>query len=224
MQWRVEEPHGYREPVHGLEDPEEVRTLERLELLERGLLLLLGVGQDEALHEREPVSEEHVLGPAEPDPLGSELPRLLGILREVGVRPHTEPAELVRPLEDRGERAGGLGRHDRHRADHDVARRPVDRDHVAFAHGRAVDGHALGVDVDVEPRRAAYRGLAHPACHDRGVADEPAPRGEDALGGDHPVHVVWRGLGAHEDHVLAPLRRALGVVGRERDLPDGGAR
>ena len=175
MQRRVEEPYGHGEPVHGLEDPEEVGALECLELLQRGLLLLLGVGQDEALHQREPVPEEHVLGPAEPDPLRSELPRLLGVLGEVGVRPHAEPAELVRPLEDRGEGAGGLGRHDRHRADHDVAGRPVDRDDLTFVHGRAVDGHALGVDVDVQRRRATHRGLAHAPRHDRGVAHEPAP-------------------------------------------------
>jgi len=203
--------------------PRKVGALQRLELLERGLLLFLGVGQDEPLHQRQSVPEEHVLGPAQPDPLRPELPRLLGVLGEVGVRPHAEPAELVRPLEDRCERAGGLGRHDRHRADHDVAGRPVDRDHVAFVHGRAVDGHALRIDVDVKRRRAAHRGLAHPPGDDRGVADETSARCQDALGGDHPVHVVRGGLGAHEDHVFAPLRRALGVVGRERDLPNGGA-
>ncbi len=46
------------------------------------------------------------------------------------------------------------------------------------------------VDVDVERGRAAHRGFAHAAGDDGGVADEPAPGGEDAFGGDHAVEVV----------------------------------
>ena len=51
--------------------------------------------------------------------------------------------------------------------------------------------------------------LAPAPGHHRGVADQPAPGGEDALGGEHPVHVLGRGLAAHQDDLLAPLGRRL---------------
>src|SRR3712207_8021387 len=38
-----------------------------------------------------------VLGPAQPDTLGAEAARHLGIMRRIGVGPHADLAELVRP-------------------------------------------------------------------------------------------------------------------------------
>ena len=81
------------------------------------------------------------------------------------------------------------------------------------------------VDVDVELVRAAHRRRAHAARDHRRVAHEPAARREDALRRDHPVEVVGRRLGAHEDHAPRPRCVArLGVVGGEVDLADRGAR
>ena len=98
MQRRVEQTDGDGQAVHRLEDAHEVGALELRELVERGLLLGRVVGEDEALHERQPVAEEHVLGAAEPDALGAELARHLRVVREVGVGAHPQPAELVGPL------------------------------------------------------------------------------------------------------------------------------
>ena len=64
----------------------------------------------------------------------------------------------------------------------------------------------------------------HAAGDDRGVAHQPTARSEDALGRDHAVQVVGRGLGAHEDHALAVgVVRLRGVRG-EVDLADRRAR
>ena len=59
---------------------------------------------------------------------------------------------------------------------------------------------------------------------DRGVADQAAAGGEDALADHHPVDVLGAGLAADEDHLLAPLGGRFGVVGGEVDRADGGAR
>ena len=82
------------------------------------------------------------------------------------------------------------------------------------ANDDARDAHRLGAD---------HRRLAPAPGHHGGVADQAAPGGEDALGGQHPVHVLGRGLAADQHHLLAPLGRGLGVVGGQVDPADGGA-
>ena len=77
------------------------------------------------------------------------------------------------------------------------------------------DPHRLGAD---------HRRLAPAPGHHGGVADQPAPGGQDALGGQHAVDVLGRGLAADQDHLLAPLGRGLGVVGGEVDPAHGRAR
>ena len=78
---RVEQPDRHRQPRHRLEDPLEVGLLERQEPVERGAAPGVVVREDHLLHDRQPLlAEEHVLGPAEADPLGAELARLRGVL------------------------------------------------------------------------------------------------------------------------------------------------
>ena len=154
VQRRVEQADGDGQAIHRLEDPLEVGALELLELVERGFLLGRVVGQDEALHQREPVAQEHVLGAAEPDALGTEAARHVGVVRQVGVGPHLHATEAVSPLEDGVERATRLGSDDRDRADHHLAGRAVDRDDVALVDHRTVHVDDAALDVD---RRARSR-------------------------------------------------------------------
>src|SRR2546430_17166023 len=93
----------------------------------------------------------------------------------------------------------------------------------AFVDDGAVPLHPAGLDVDVELARAAHRRRAHAAGDDGGVAHETTARREDALGRDHAVQVVGRGLRPHEDDVLAVVVVLLGGVGGEVHLADGGA-
>ena len=57
--------------------------------------------------------------------------------------------------------------------------------------------------------------LAPAPGHHGGVAHQPAPGGQDALGGQHAVDVLGRGLGADQDHLLAPAGGGRRVVGGE---------
>ena len=72
VQRRVEQADGDGQAVHRLEDALEVGALELLELGQRLFLLHRAVGEDEPLHQRQPVAQEHVLGAAEADALGAE--------------------------------------------------------------------------------------------------------------------------------------------------------
>ena len=132
VQRGIEQPDRHRQAVHRLEDPDEVLALERLELRQRGLAPGLVVGQDHLPHGDDPLlAEEHVLGPAQPDPLGAELAGLGRVLGGVGVGADLERADLVGPFHQGGEVARDRRGDGRHLADHDVAGRAVDREVVA---------------------------------------------------------------------------------------------
>ena len=57
------------QPVHRLEQLEEVLPLQREQRGQRGVARRPGPGQDHPLDQHPAVAEEHVLGPAQPDPL-----------------------------------------------------------------------------------------------------------------------------------------------------------
>ena len=137
VQRRVEQADRDRKAGHRLEDPLEVRLLMGQELLERAPALLLAGGHDHLAHDRQPVlGHEHVLGPAEADPLRSELARFRGILGRVCVRAHLQAAKTVGPVEDRLEVLVDVRRDEVDRAEDDLAGAAVDRDRVASRRGR----------------------------------------------------------------------------------------
>ena len=108
---------------------------------------------------------------------------------------------------------------------HDLAGRAVDRDDVAFVHDDVADRERPRLQVDACTASAPQiAGVPMPRATTAAWLDEPAARGEDALGRDHAVQVVGRGLGAHEDDALALRVVRFGVVGREVHATDGRAR
>ena len=133
VQRRVEEPDRDRQAGHRLEDPLEVLLLEGEQLRERVATLLLPRCHDHRAHERQALlGHEHVLGPAEPDPLGAELPRLGRVGRSVGIGPHLQAADLVGPAQQVLEVLVDVWRNEIDRPDDDVAGAAVDGDHVAL--------------------------------------------------------------------------------------------
>jgi hypothetical protein len=95
VQRRVDQAHRDRQAVHRPEDADEVLALQRQQGVQRGLPLGLGRGEDQPLDELPPVAQEHVLGPAQADPLGPEPAGAGGVLRGVGVGAHVELAGPV---------------------------------------------------------------------------------------------------------------------------------
>ncbi len=163
-----------------------------------------------------------MLGPAQTDPLGAVGAGPLGVRRVVGVRPHLEPPELIRPLEQPHQPRVLDVRHDRvELVEVHLAGRPIDGDPVTFFDVHAVHGHRPGLHVDLQLCDTNHGGLAELSGHQGGVARPPAAAGEDPVGGEHAVDVVRLRLRPHHDHVLALfLRPLLGEVGIEGDHPD----
>ena len=222
VQRRVEQADRDGQPVHRLEDADEVGLLLRAQLLERGVFVGVSARIMRCtIGSRSPRNMCSVRQRPMPSAPNSRALRVFG---EIGVGAHLQAPVLVGPAEDRAEVAGGLGRDHRDLAEHDLAGRARDRDHVAFVHRDAAGDELLRREVDLDRFGAADRGLAHAARDHRRVRHETAARREDALGRDHAVQVVGRGLGPHEDHVLARLVAGLGVVGGEVHLADRRAR
>ena len=93
---------------------------------------------DHLPHRDQPVAvEEHVLGAAEPDPLGAEVAAAMGVGRGVGVDAHAELPDPVGPLHQAEEVAAQLGRAQRRLAGEHLAGAAVHRDPVALGHARA---------------------------------------------------------------------------------------
>ena len=231
------------QPVHRLEQLDEVLLLERQQLAERGLALVVGVGEDQLLDHLAALTEEHVLGAAQADALGAEAPGAQRVLGVVGVGPYPQPADPVRVRHDPvhgGDQLVGVvgarvhpalevlddrGRHDRDLTEVDLAGGAVDGDDVALLDDGArptVIAAALGVDLQL--LGAADTGLAHAAGDDGGVRGLAAAGGQDALGGDHAVQVVGVGLAADQDDLLAGAGPLDGRVRVEDGLADRRAR
>ena len=187
------------------------------------------VREDHLAHRRDPLLlEEHVLRPAQADPLRPEASGDARVERRVRVGAHLHRPRLVGPDHQLAELAAERRAHGRHRALVEVAGAAVDRDDVALAQRHRVggaaalvvdrDGHRLRRVVDRDGAHARDARLAHPTRDDRGVARHASARREDPAGRLHPVDVLGRRLDAHEDDRLALPRAALGLVGAEHDV------
>ena len=100
VQRRIDGADRDRLAFHRLEHAVEVLALQRQQLVERGAAILLVLREDHALDDRDAaLAEEHVLGAAEADAARAEGVGELGLIGQVGVRPHAEAPELVGPGE-----------------------------------------------------------------------------------------------------------------------------
>ncbi len=167
-----------------------------------------------------------MLGAHQAEALRAVAAGALGVLRVIGVGPHPETPELVRPFQNLAEMGvGDVRDHRRQGAEEDLAGRPVEGDEIAFLDHVVAHPDLAGAEIDVELGDADHGRLAELARHQRRVAGAAAAAGEDAFGGEHAVHVVGLGLRPHhDDRPVALLRPGDGGIGVEGDHADGGAR
>ncbi len=219
VQRRVEQPDRDGQAVHHLEDPLEVAALDRQEFRQRLAAARLVSRDDHLPHEGDAVTlEEHVLGAAEPDPLGAEFARPARIGRNVGVGAHPHPTLRIRPRHEAVELFPRLGGDELRRAEDDAPRRPVDGNHLTPLDGASVHAEPARGRIDVQLFGAYDARLAHAPGDDRGVTRHAATGGQDRARGNDAVVVLGRRLRAHEDHIVALFLEGLGFVGIEHDL------
>ena len=225
VQGRIEETDGDRPVLHDGEDVDEVAALKRKEPGEGLAALVFVFGQD---HGADMVDasflEEHVLGAAEADALAAELERGFAVHDGVRVRANAEGAVLVGPLHQRGEFAGEGGLAELGLAEDHVARVCVEGDPIAVADVPSIHAEEFFFRLNVEGAAAGDAAFTHLAGDDGGMRGESAAGRENTLRDVHPQDVLRARLLAHQDDGLARFRLGDGLVGREDDLPDRGAR
>ena len=217
---RVKQAHGDGQAVHRGEDADEVGALERQQLRERLLARLGRLAEDHlADRSRALAAEEHVLGAAEADADRAELARAPRVLGAVGVRADLHVRVLLRPIHHLRELARDLLGHRRlDGADHDLARRAVDRQHIVAAEGAALHMELAGLVIDRELARADDAALAPTDRDDGRVAGLAAGRGEDADRAVHAGDILWARFLADEQHLLALVGALDGLCRGEREL------
>ena len=225
VQRGVEEAHRDRQPVHGLEDPDEVLPLSLRQLLEGLGLGRLGLGQDHRPYDRQAIRcQEHVLGATQPDPHRSGLACDSCVPGGVGIRTHAQGVggNLVGPLEQLPQ----LGRHlyldDPCATERHGTRRAVNGNHVPLGDHHLTDREVVVADPELVGTHHTWQSPT--TGHQGSVADEAAPCREDTLGHRHAGHVVGRGLESDEDDRLSPIGGIERNLRREAHPPDGRSR
>ena len=130
-----------------------------------------------------------MLGATEADPFGAELARPARIRRNVGVRPHAQPAPRIRPRHQLVEFLADLRCDELGGAEDHPAGRAVDGDHLAAFDGAPVYSEPAGGGIDIQLFRADDARLAHAARDDRRMACHPTSSGQDGARRDDPVEV-----------------------------------
>ena len=227
VQRRVKQTNDDRRTVHRPEQTLEVGPLQRQQLL--NVLGPLGhvLGHDHRLDDRQALGfEEHVLGAHQAEALGAVAAGAFGIPRVVGVSPHAQAADLIRPPENLAQVSVGYVRdHGGQRAEVNLAERPVQRDEIALLDDVVADLDLAGVEVDLHLGHANDGGLAELARHERRMAGSAAAAGQNSLGRKHAVNVIRLGFGPHHyDGLVLFLRPQNGGVRVEGDYADSGAR
>src|SRR5450432_2301226 len=134
MERRVDEPDDHRLAAHCAEEAVEIAPLHGEELGENRRALLRAPREDQLLHQWEPGGlKKHVLRAAEADSFGAERASALGIAWIVGVGPHLQRADTVRPTEELDEERVVERRDEcRQFAEEHLPRRAVDGHPVAL--------------------------------------------------------------------------------------------
>ena len=225
VQRRVDEAHDDGQAIHRIEQACKVSALVRQQFIQRLGAAFGGLGEDHALHDGQALLlEEHVLGAAEANALGAEAASALCVSRVVSVGPDLKASNLVSPAQQ-GDEVGllfELGEDCGDLAEVDLASRTVQGNPVPFRDGDVAHGHLALGQVDPDIGRTHDTRDTELAGNHGGMAGGATLAGKNALGGQHAVHVVGAGEGAHHDDGLALfLGLLLGGISVEIDTADG---
>ena len=218
VQRRIEQADGHREPGHGFEDALEVALLHGQQPVERCPAFVLVGRHDHLAHDRQAfLGHEHVLGAAEADPFGTELPRLACVGRRVGVRVHAEAAHAVGPREQCLEISlmrGGTSATWPMMTIPAVPSIVIASPSATSRPPKLARRRSRSITSSSTP---ATHGLPMPRATTAACEVMPPNAVTIPCGLDEPVDVGGGGLRADEDHALARLAARLGGVGIEHD-------
>ena len=167
MKRGIQETDGHRIAFHSLIELLEIALLVRLDLLKSLLSLLDGVGADHLAEGSDSVlSEEHVLGTAETDTLGTQLTGLGRICGRIGIGANLQLAVLVSPGHYAAEVSADLSLLGSDITLVDLTGCTIERNVISLMEGLSAQGEYLGLLVDDNITAAGYTAGAHSAGND----------------------------------------------------------
>ncbi len=153
---------------------------------------------------------------AQANALGAVLPGALCILGVVGIGPHAQGAEAVRPFQE-FDQPGILDIRDNglNLVCIDLPACTIDGKPVPFLNNFIPDRHLAPGNFNVQIGSPHHCGFSKLSSDKGGMAGSPAPAGENAFRGEHAVYIIRLGFRADHDHPLAfffgPGGRHIGV-------------
>ena len=220
----VEQADRHAVTIHDFHGVFEVGFGEFVDLLEGFFSFCLVVTEEDGLDVGQAVAQEHVFGAEETDAT-----RALVVggkcFGGFGVGANVEGFDFLAPIEDGLSRffeLGGNGHGDF--AQVDFARRAADGDVIAAFDGVAVAGEGAGGFVDGDFGGADDGGDTPSGCHDGGVGNFGARRGENTAGGFHALDVFLARHDGDEDGVFFVCFGGQCFVLCEANFTAGGAR
>ena len=202
----IEQTHGDRQVVHRLENAFEVLPLERKQFLQSGSPSRFIFRENHGSHVDDSIRlKEHVLGSAQADTFGTEVPCLLAVLGRVGVRANRHRSILVRPFHELGEITGQLGVLRFNRTQHDFTRCAIQTDDIFGTQRFAVDFDLLRLFVDLNiacTRNAAFAPTSGNNCR---VAGRTARAGQNSNSSAHAVDIFRARFSTNQNDALASI-------------------
>ena len=165
-----------------------------------------------------------MFGATQADAFGTEVSRRLGVERRFSIGPYLQAAVAVSPAHQDSEIAGKLRLDARGGALEDLALAAVNGDDLAFGKTPATGAEKLGWLINLDFARSGDARTPHTPRHHGRVAGHPAPRCDHTLGGVHAVNVFWTCFFPHQNHRLAEIAQAFGLVSRKDNATRSSAR
>ncbi len=204
MQGWIEQANGHRPAIHDAKQLFKILALHWQDLRQGRAPAVFARRTDHLAHGQNAFFlKEHVLGPAQADPLRPEIERLLGIAWRIRVGTHTEAAGTVGPAHQRCKITGHLRLAHCDGATQHLAGGAVDRENIALGEDLVADRHGFSLVIDPQTAGAGYARPPHAARNDRCVAGHAAARRQNAGCRVHTVNVFRARLDPHQDDVIA---------------------
>src|SRR4029453_8374982 len=170
MQRWIKEADRHRQTVHNPKDGLEIALLHGQNLLQRFASLALRFCHDHLAHSHNAVlGKEHVLGAAQPNAFGPELPGDLRVARRVRVATHPELAITVSPFHELRKVAPEVCLNERCLTQDYLTRRAVDGQERVTLNPRAANTAVPRSLIDHQCSTAYDTAFPHTTCYYRGM-------------------------------------------------------
>ena len=190
MQRRIEQTHRHRTIADDLVHLIEIFFQHRTNFIQRLLAGFVVIGEDHFTHNIDTVAfKEHMLSTAETDAFRTELNRLFGIARRIGVGANFHALDLIDPAHEFAKVTGQRRRFGLQLAGINGTGGAIERQRIFCREDLAVDGECLGIIVDAQIMSTGNAALTHTASNNGCMGGHAATSGDNTLCRNHTAEI-----------------------------------